>query len=314
MISYLIRRVLATIPVMAVVAVFVFLMLYLAPGDPAVVIAGEYATDQQIQEIRDRLGYDRPIHIQFAIWLDNLAHGDLGTSIFTKIDVLTLIVQRIEPTLVLTLSTMTIAIMVAVPIGIAAAVRAGSLLDRSVMIFALIGFSVPVFVLGYCFVYIFAVTLCLLPVQGYVPLMVDPLGCIASITLPATTLGLVFAALIARITRASMLEVLNNDYIRTARAKGLADSKVILIHAFKNAAIPVVTTIGAGVAMLINGSVVVESVFAIPGVGRLIVDAILRRDYPIIQGTLILFSAVFVLINIVVDIIYTLLNPRIRYQ
>ena len=313
MYAYVIRRVLATIPVMAVVAVFVFLLLHLTPGDPAAVIAGDYASPADIERIRERLGLNDPIYIQFGRWVGHLAQGDLGTSIFSDLPVSLLILQRLEPTLMLALTTIIIAIALAVPMGVLAAWKAGSIIDRLTMIFAVLGFSVPVFVIGYVLMYVFAMQLKWLPVQGYVSISEGFGPFFARIILPAIALGTIYIALIARITRASVLEVLTEDYIRTAHAKGLKSNVVLMRHALKNAAVPIVTIIGIGIALLIGGVVVTESVFNIPGLGRLTVDSILRRDYPIIQGIILIFAGVYVLINLAIDISYTFLDPRIRY-
>jgi peptide/nickel transport system permease protein len=313
MFAYIVRRVLATIPVMAVVAVFVFALLYLSPGDPAAIIAGDTATVDDIARIRAHLGLDQPVHIQFAEWVWRLLQGDLGISIFTNLPVSKLIEQRIEPTVALTITTLIISVLVAIPMGVLAAWRAGSWVDRVVMVFAVLGFSVPVFVLAYILIYIFAIWADLLPVQGYVSITVGFWPFLSHLILPSVALGMIYAALIARITRASMLDVLAQDYIRTAQAKGLGNRQVLIGHALKNAAVPIVTIIGIGIALLISGVVVTETVFAIPGLGRLTVDAILRRDYPIIQGIILIFSAAYVLVNLLVDLSYTLLDPRIRY-
>jgi peptide/nickel transport system permease protein len=313
MFAYIVRRVLATIPVMAVVAIFVFALLYLSPGDPAAIIAGDTATVDDIARIRAHLGLDQPVHIQFAEWVWRLLQGDLGISIFTNLPVTKLIQQRIEPTLALTITTLIISVLAAIPMGVLAAWRAGSWVDRVVMVFAVLGFSVPVFVLAYILIYIFAIWADLLPVQGYVSITVGFWPFLSHLILPSIALGMIYAALIARITRASMLDVLAQDYIRTAQAKGLGNREVLIGHALKNAAVPIVTIIGIGVALLISGVVVTETVFAIPGLGRLTVDAILRRDYPIIQGIILIFSAAYVLVNLLVDLSYTLLDPRIRY-
>ena len=313
MFSYIVRRMLATIPVMGVVAIFVFSLLYLSPGDPATIIAGDTATLDDIIRIRQKLGLDQPFYIQFGTWAWNLLHGDLGISIFTNLPVWTLIKQRIEPTVALTLSTLLITIPVAIPLGVIAAWKAGTWIDRSVMVFAVAGFSIPTFVLAYILILTFSIGLDVLPVQGYVSIK-DGFGpFISHLILPSVTLGLFYAALVARITRASMLDVLSQDYVRTAQAKGLSNREVLIGHALKNAAVPIATIIGIGIALLISGVVITETVFAIPGVGRLTVDAILRRDYPIIQGVILMFSAWYVLINLVVDISYTLFDPRIRY-
>jgi peptide/nickel transport system permease protein len=311
--TYIIRRILATIPVMLVVVLFVFSLLRLAPGDPAAVIAGDYAQPGDIERIRHQLGLDEPIITQLVIWLGRLAHGDLGVSIFSNLPVTKLIGQRMEPTLALTLTTMVFAVVLAVPMGVLAAWRAGTWVDRLVMVFAVAGFSFPVFWLGFLLIYTFSVQMEVLPVQGYKSISEGLVPFLQHIALPTVTLGLVYMALIARITRASVLEVLNEDYIRTAHSKGLNPRDVLWGHALKNASVPIVTIIGVGVALLIGGVVVTESVFAIPGLGRLTVDAILHRDYPVIQGIILIFSAAYVLVNLVVDLTYTLLDPRIRY-
>ena len=313
MFAYVIRRILATIPVMTVVAVFVFALLYLSPGDPAAIIAGDTATVDDIARIRAHLGLDQPVYIQFGTWVWHLLHGDLGISIFTNLPVATLIEQRLEPTVALTLSTLIVSVVAAIPMGVLAAWNAGTWIDRVVMVFAVIGFSVPVFVLAYILIYVFAIWADVLPVQGYVSITRGFWPFLSHIILPSVALGMIFAALIARITRASMLDVLAQDYIRTAHAKGLSNERVLLRHALKNAAVPIATIIGIGVALLIGGVVVTETVFAIPGLGRLTVDAILRRDYPIIQGIILIFSAAYVFVNLLVDLSYTLLDPRIRY-
>ncbi len=313
MTGYITRRFLATIPVMGVVAVFVFLLLHLTPGDPAAVIAGEYASPSDIARIRQNLGLDRPVYEQFVIWVWSILRGDLGISIFSNLPVTRLIAQRVEPTLMLALTTLIVAVTVAVTIGVLAGWRAGSWIDRAVMIFAVLGFSVPVFVVGYVLVFIFAIKLRWLPVQGYVPIAQGLWPCLRNLILPSIALGMAYVALIARITRASILDVLSEDYIRTAYAKGVSLPKILIRHALKNAAVPIVTVIGIGIALLISGVVVTESVFNIPGIGRLTVDAILKRDYPVIQGIIIVFSGVYVFVNLVIDISYTFLDPRIRY-
>ena len=313
MFSFIVQRVLATIPVMAVVALVVFLILRLSPGDPATVIAGDYATPEAVAKIRANLGLDQAIHVQFLTWVWRLLHGDLGISIFSNLPVAQLIAQRVEPTLMLGLTTLTFAIVVAVPLGALAAWRAGSWIDRTVMVMSVVGFSVPVFVLAYVLIYLLAVKGGVFPVQGYVSPSEGLLPFLHAIALPAFTLSAIFIALIARITRASVLEVLDEDYIRTARAKGLPERRVLMRHALRNAAVPIVTVIGLGVALLIGGVVVTESVYNIPGMGRLVVDAILKRDYPIIQGLILTFSFVYIVVNLLVDIAYTALDPRIRY-
>ena len=313
MIGYIIKRILATIPVMGVVALFVFLMLRLSPGDPAAVIAGDYATAEDIARIREQLGLNEPIFTQFTTWIVSLMQGDLGISIFTNLPVTTLIAQRLEPTIMLTLTTILFTVAVAVPLGTLAAWKSGSLIDRGVMMFSVAGFSIPVFVLGYILIYVVAIQLKWLPVQGYKSLADGVIPFLRHIALPTVTLSVIFIALIARMTRASVMEVLQEDYVRTARAKGQSEFKVLLRHALRNAAVPIVTVIGLGIALLIGGVVVTESVYNIPGLGRLVLDAVLARDYPIIQGLILFFSGVYILINLVIDLAYTVFDPRIRY-
>jgi peptide/nickel transport system permease protein len=313
MLTYVLRRLLATIPVMLIVAVFVFLMLRLTPSDPAAIIAGDNANTEQVAEIRRRLGLDQPILTQFVIWMGKTLQGDFGESFFFKKQVAELIVDRLEPTLSLAFFTLMLAIAIAIPLGVVAAYRHGGWLDRAVMGFSVLGFSVPVFVIGYALIYIFAIELNWLPVQGYQRLAQGLGGWFQRLILPSITLSVIYVALIARITRTSVLEVMNEDYIRTARAKGQTESKVLIRHALANAAVPIVTVIGLGVALLIGGVVVTESVYTIPGLGRLTVDAVLARDYPTIQAVILLFSLAYVLINLAVDLAYTFLDPRIRY-
>jgi peptide/nickel transport system permease protein len=313
MASYILRRLFSMLPVMAVVAVFVFLLLHLAPGDPAAIIAGDNATPDNIVQIRQRLGLDEPLWKQFLVWVGNLLQGDLGRSMFWNEPVMKLVGQRAEPTISLALTTLAVAVAIAVTLGVIAAAKAGTAVDRIIMGFAVMGFSVPVFVVGYVLIYVFAITLKWLPVQGYTPISEGIGPWLHNLVLPSIALGLAYVALIARITRATMLDVLAEDYMRTARAKGVAQRPMLLKHAFKNAAVPVVTVIGIGVALLIGGVVITETVFNIPGIGRLVVDAIARRDYPIIQGVIILCSGAYVLVNLLVDLSYTLFDPRIRY-
>ena len=313
MLAYTARRVVATIPVMAIVALFVFSLLYIAPGDPAAIIAGDQASPADVDRIRASLGLDRPFLIRFGEWLWHVMNGDLGISIFTNLPVTRMIAQRIEPTLSLMVLTLVLSVCTAVPMGVLAAWKQGSWIDRLVMLNAVAGFSVPVFVVGYLMAYIFALQLDWFPVQGYTPLSAGIGPWLSNLVLPSVTLAGAFIALIARVTRAAMLEVLSQDYVRTAKAKGLDQRPILFVHALKNAAVPIVTVIGLGVAGLIGGAVVTESVFAIPGVGRLVVDAILRRDYPIIQGVVLMFSFLYVLVNLGVDLLYTVFDPRIRY-
>jgi len=314
MLSYILRRLLGVIPVMVVVGVFVFSLLHLAPGDPAAIIAGDNATEANIARIRANLGLDRPLLEQFGKWTWATLQGDLGVSMFSNVPVTQLVEQRMGPTFSLAFTTMLVAVVIAITLGVLAAWKSGSLLDRAVMGLAVTGFSVPVFVVGYIMVYFIALQWRWLPVQGYTPMSEGLWPWLRHLILPSFALGLAYVALIARITRASMLEVLAEDYIRTASAKGVATLPMLLRHALKNAAVPIITVIGIGVALLISGVVITESVFNIPGIGRLVVDAISRRDYPIIQGVMIVFAAVYVLINLAIDISYSFLDPRIRYS
>ena len=310
MLAYTLRRVLATIPVMLLVALFVFSLLYIAPGDPAAIIAGDQATPEDVMRIRASLGLDRPFVVRFGEWIWHVLQGDLGVSIFTNLPVTHMIGQRIEPTMSLMVLTLFLSLITAIPMGVLAAWKHGTWIDRLVMCTAVFGFSTPVFVIGYLLAYIFALELDWLPVQGFVSISKGLWPCLRNLILPAVALGLIFMALIARITRATMLDVLSQDYVRTARAKGVGERGLLLGHALKNAAVPIVSI---GFASLIGGAVVTESVFAIPGLGRLTVDAILRRDYPVIQGVVLLFSFMYVLVNLGVDLLYTLFDPRIRY-
>ena len=312
MLSYIARRILATIPVVSVVAVFAFLLLRIG-GDPAAIIAGDSATTQQVAEIRARLGLERPIVEQFVIWIGRIVRGDFGESFFFKKQVAELIRDRLEPTAALAVCTLILAVLIAVPLGVLAAAKRGTWIDRAVMGFSVLGFSVPVFVIGYALIYLFAIELSWLPVQGYQRLAEGFWGFLERLILPSVTLAVIYVALIARITRTSVLEVMGTDHVRTARAKGLGEGAVLLRHVLRNAAVPIVTVIGLGVALLIGGVVVTESVYGIPGLGRLTVDAVLARDYPTVQAVILLFSVAYVLINLLVDLTYTFLDPRIRY-
>jgi peptide/nickel transport system permease protein len=299
--------------VLLVVAVLVFLLLRLTPGDPAAILAGDAASTDQIAGIRASLGLDKPIAVQFGIWFAHLLQGDLGQSFYYKTQVAALIGQRLEPTLSLAALTILIAVLVAVPLGVVAAWRQGGWLDRALMGFSVLGFSVPVFVLAYILIWLLSLKLGVLPVQGYQRLADGAGPWLRHLALPALTLSVIYVALIARVTRASVMEALGEDYIRTARAKGLTEARVLVRHALANAAIPIVTVIGIGIALLIGGVVVTESVYAIPGLGRLTVDAVLARDFPTVQGLILFFSFIYVLVNLVVDLSYVFFDPRIRY-
>lgn len=313
MLGYLIRRILAAIPVMGVVALFVFLLLRLTPGDPAAIIAGDNASPEQLDRIRTQLGLNEPLYTQFFSWVGRLLHGDLGTSLISNVPVLQMISQRVEPSLSVALSVMLVSILVAVPLGVIAAWKHGTWIDRGVMALSVLGFSVPVFVIGYVLVQIFAIELRWVPVQGFRSITRGFGPFFERIVLPTVALSFIYVALIARMTRAAMLDVLGEDYVRTARAKGINESGVLLRHALRNAAVPVITVIGTGFALLISGVVVTESVFNLPGVGRLTVDAVLARDFPVIQAMILLTSGIYVAVNLLIDLAYALLDPRIRY-
>ena len=311
--GYIGRRVLATIPVLLIVALLVFLMLRFTPGDPAAVIAGDSATSADIDQIREKLGLNGSVVTQFFIWFGNVMQGNFGESFFYKKTVASLIGDRLEPTLSLAVLTIVLATLIAVPLGTLAAYRQGSWIDRAVMGLSVMGFSVPAFVVGYVLILVFSIQFGWFPVQGYQRLAEGFWGFLHRLLLPSFTLAIVFIALLARMTRTSVLEVLNEDYVRTARAKGLPNLKVLVFHALRNAAVPIVTVIGIGIATLLGGVVVTESVFNIPGLGRLTVDAVLARDYPTVQAVILLFSFSYVLINLAIDLLYTVLDPRIRY-
>ena len=313
MFFYILKRILATIPVMVIVAIFVFLLLRLTPGDPAAILAGDAAAPAQLERIRDSLGLNDPLLVQFGTWMGQLLRGDLGTSLLSNTSVAGMIGDRLGPTLNIALMTIVISVALAVPMGVIAAWRHRSWVDFLVMSFSVLGFSVPVFVIGYILIQIFAIDLKWVPVQGYKS-PTDGIGPFFSrAILPSLTLATIYIALIARMTRASMLEVLGEDYIRTARAKGVRENVVLFRHALRNAAVPILTIIGTGFALLISGVVVTESVFNIPGIGRLTVDAILARDYPVIQAMILLTAGIYVTVNLLIDISYSFFDPRIRY-
>jgi peptide/nickel transport system permease protein len=313
MIGYLLRRLLATIPVMGVVALFVFLLLRLTPGDPAAILAGDNATAEQLERIRISLGLNQPIYVQFVSWINQLLHGDLGVSLISHKPVLELIGQRVEPSLSVALSTIILSVVVAVPLGVIAAWKHGTWIDRFVMGLSVLGFSVPVFVIGYVLIQLFAIDLRWVPVQGFKSISAGFGLFFERIILPTCALSFIYVALIARMTRAAMLDVLGEDFVRTARAKGVNEIAVLLRHALRNAAVPVITVIGTGLALLISGVVVTESVFNLPGIGRLTVDSVLARDYPVIQGMILLTSFIYLAVNLAIDLAYSLLDPRIRY-
>ena len=311
--TYLLRRALAIIPVMLVVATVSFVLIRLAPGDPASVLAGPDATTEDLVQLRTALGLDQPLPVQLVKWYARLAQGDLGQSIFLRRPVVQAVVERLEPTLLLTLWGTVLSILIGVPAGIVSARYHNTAVDQSFMALALLGLSIPNFLLGLVMILVFGVWLGWLPVSGYVPLDEGVWRNLRSLLMPAVSLGLVQSALVARITRSSMLDVLREQYILSGRAKGLSERAVVYKHALKNAIIPTLTVIGITVALLIGGAVVIETVFNIPGVGRLIISAVLRRDYPVVQGVVLLIAVTYTVINLLVDLAYLLIDPRIRY-
>ncbi|MCA1378609.1 ABC transporter permease [Bradyrhizobium sp. IC4061] len=310
---YVLRRLISAIAVMAVVGMFIFLLLRLVPGDPADAIAGPKATPQMVAAIREQLGLNEPLPVQFVHWALGIISGNLGISIIAGLPVLTLVSQRLEPTISLSILTMILSVTAGVSFGIFAAWRAGGFVDRMLIAFSALGYSVPVFVVGYFLAYFFAIEMRWLPVQGYVSISHGVGPWFMHLVLPAVALSLSYISFIGRITRASMLEVLSEDYMRTAAAKGASTYSMLFHHALKNAGAPILTVIGVSFAYLISGVVITETVFNLPGIGRLVVDAINGRDYPVIQGVLILVSGLYVLINLAVDLAYPLVDPRIRY-
>ena len=311
--AYVLRRLLLVIPTMLVVALFTFGLLVVTPGNPAAIMAGEEETLEDIERLRHAMGLDRPLHVRFFEWLGELLRGDLGTSIRSGKPVSEVIIGRLEPTIALTVLAEILAISVAVPLGVLAAWKANSWVDRSIMGMAVLGFSIPVFWLGFLMIWVFALNLNVLPAGGYVRIFDEFGPFFMRLIMPALSAAVVLVALLTRITRASVIEVLQEDYVRTARAKGLTNRTVLWRHALSNASLPIITIVGLGFAGLLTGIVVVEVVFAVPGLGRLLADAISARDYPIIQGLILVLSAVYILVNLAVDLAYAFLDPRIRY-
>jgi peptide/nickel transport system permease protein len=312
--TYLLRRTLSVIPVMIIVATMAFVLIHLAPGDPASVIAGPYASPDDVAKLRTQLGLDESLPVQLIRWYVRLVTGDLGDSIFLRRPVMEAVLERMEPTLLLTTWGTLIAVLIGVPAGILSARYHNSGVDQSLMGLALLGLSIPNFLLGLLMILVFGVWLGWLPVAGYVPLEDGWWKNARSLLMPSVSLGLVQSALIARITRSSMLDVLREQYIVSGRAKGLDERTVVYKHALKNAIIPTLTVIGITFALLIGGAVVIETVFNIPGLGRLIISAVLRRDYPVIQGVVLLIALAYTAINLLVDLAYLMIDPRIRYQ
>ncbi|MDP9371820.1 MAG: ABC transporter permease [Chloroflexota bacterium] len=313
MLAYTIRRVLLAIPVMLMVATAVFLLLRLTPGDPAGVILGPDATEDRRRELRRELGLEDPLPVQYVRWLGKVARGDLGRSLFLNKPVTAALLERAQPTLLLTIMALTVAIAIGLPTGVIAARQRGSWLDLGSMAVAMTGIAMPTFWLGLNLIFIFAVLLRWLPVAGYQPLSAGPWESLRYMILPAITLGVAQGALLARMTRSMMLEVLGQDYVRTARAKGLAERNVVIRHALRNAFIPLLTVIGLSFAALMSGAVVTEQIFNLPGVGRLLIQAIGRRDFPLVQGAVLVIAAIYVLINLLVDLLYAVVDPRIHH-
>jgi peptide/nickel transport system permease protein len=313
MLAYFARRLVATVPVIVMVAVVVFALLRLTPGDPATILAGDDASAQQLAQLRQAMGLDQPISTQFVVWMGQLLRGDLGVSLMSGTPVLRMIGERIGPTLALASATILLTLLVAIPLGVIAASRQGKWLDRVVMTLSVFGFSVPTFVIGYLLIYLFSLKMGWFPVQGYKPAADGFWPFAQRLVLPTLALSGIYVALVARITRSSIIEVMGEDFIRTARAKGARERAILLRHALRNAAVPIVTIVGIGIASLITGVVVTESVFNLPGLGRLVVEAVLARDYPVIQGLILFFSFTYIVINLLVDLLYTVFDPRIRY-
>lgn len=314
MAKYVVGRLISLLPVLLVVGVTSFLLIHLTPGDPAAAMLGPAATTEQIEELRHQMGLDKPLLMQFIVWIGGVLRGDLGTSYYLARPVLTVINDRIPVTLTLAIAAQILALGIALPAGILSAIKQNSLWDRGAMIVALLGVSMPNFWLALNLVLLFAVAIPWFPVQGYVALNEGLWDSLRHLFLPAVSLGFMQAALIARMTRSSMLDVLRSDFVRTARAKGLAERIVINKHALKNAINPILTAAGVSFVVLLGGAVVIETVFGYPGVGRLVVDSVMRRDYPVIQGAVLYIAAMNVFVNLVVDIMYVYFDPRLRYE
>jgi len=313
MAAYIIRRLISLIPVLLIVGVIVFGIVHFTPGDPAAVMAGQSGTPEQIERIRQSMGLDRPLSEQFIDWFTGILRLDFGESIFLGMSVTDAIVERAQPTLLLTTYALMVQMMIGVPAGVIAAVKRNSILDRLLMVVSISGAAIPTFFLGILLILFFSVRLRWLPSGGYVPLTEDPIAHWKAMIMPAFALGFSSAALLARMVRSTMLEVLREDYVRTAFAKGIAQRQVVVRHALRNALIPVITVIGASMGALLGGAVVTELVFTIPGMGRLVVQSIARRDFPVIQGAVMIIAGIYVLVNLLVDILYVYIDPRVRY-
>jgi len=312
--AYLARRVVHLLPVMLVVVTIVFFLIHLIPGDPAAIMAGTDATSEDVAKMRHLMGLDRPLYEQYGIWLLRTLQGDLGNSIFLGRPVAVAILERLEPTILLTAFSLIVALLIGIPAGVLSGVHPNTWLDKLMMVIAILGVSIPAFWLGLNLIYIFSYKLRLFPPGNYVSLSASITTGIYYMILPSISLGFGQSALMARIVRSCMLEILAQDYIRTARAKGLQERSVIYIHALRNAMVPTSTVIGITIAVLMGGAVITETVFNIPGVGRLVISSVLRRDYPVIQGVILFIALVYVVINLLVDVLYCLIDPRIRYE
>jgi peptide/nickel transport system permease protein len=311
--AYIIRRLLLLIPVLLIVGVIVFTLMHLTPGDPASVMLGRDATEEQKIALRERLGLNEPVPVQFVNWFGSALRLDFGDSLFLGKPVIEALLERAEPTGLLAFYSLTLAILIAIPAGVIAAVRANSPLDRLLMMVSISGVAIPSFFFGILLILLFAVVLGWLPSGGYVNIKDDPIEHARYMLLPTLTLGFSAAGLVARLVRSTMLDVLNEDYVRTAYSKGLAERRVVIAHAFRNALIPVLTVIGATFAGMLGGAVVIENVFNIPGLGRLLVQSVVRRDIPVVQGAVMTVAAIEVLVMLGIDLLYVYIDPRIRY-
>jgi peptide/nickel transport system permease protein len=312
--KYILRRLVQMVPVMLLVSLVVFSLLHLTPGDPATTMLGQEATPEAVAALRTRLGLDQPMPVQYVRWLGSVVRGDLGRSIRTNQPVTEAVLERLPVTVQLAAMSILIALAIGIPIGIISALRRNTVLDSGATTLALLGVALPNFFLAILLIYLFSIQLRWLPPIGYVPLWDDPAENLKRMIMPSLTLGTALAAIIMRLTRSSLLEVMEQDYVRTARAKGLSESRMVRVHALKNGLIPVVTIVGLQIGGLLGGTVITETIFALPGIGRLIIDSIFRRDFPLVQGAVLFVAVAFLLTNLLVDLLYAFLDPRIRYQ
>lgn len=311
---YIVKRILSLIPVLFIVSLSIFAIIHITPGDPATVILGEEASPEQLKELRDELGLNQPVPQQYLNWLIGVIQGDFGDSYFMHQPVVKAIVEHLGPTFSLALIAQILSLIIAIPLGIIAAKKRGTMVDQGVMTVSLLGMSLPSFLLGLLLILLIGVSLRWLPVAGYAPLEKGFWEHIKYLIMPSIALGAIQAALIARMTRSSMLEVLNKDFIKTARSKGIHEFKIIFLHAFRNAFLPILTVIGQTFGTLIAGAVVTETIFNIPGLGQLVVNSVVRRDYPMIQGVVLFVTISYVFINLVIDILYGFIDPRVRIE